>query len=132
MFARGTITVTSGEIMKRILASALLGLCLAAPASAQSIGGSYTVEGTNLDGSAYSGTAEITLTSDTTCTIHWVTGGTTSDGICSRNDEAFAAAYVLGDAFGLVVYKVGEDGSLDGLWTIAGKNGNGTEVLTPE
>jgi hypothetical protein len=117
--------------MKRLLASALLGLCVIAPASAQSIGGSYTVEGTNLDGSPYTGTAEITLTSSTTCDIHWTTGGSTSDGICSRNDNAFAAAYVLGDAIGLVVYKVIEDGSLEGLWTIAGKEGNGTEKLTP-
>ena len=35
--------------MKKLLASALCGLCIAAPASAQSIGGAYTVEGTNLD-----------------------------------------------------------------------------------
>jgi hypothetical protein len=117
--------------MKRLLASALLGLCVIASASAQSIGGSYTVEGTNLDGSPYTGTAEITLTSSTTCDIHWTTGSSTSDGICSRNDNAFAAAYVLGDAIGLVVYKVIEDGSLEGLWTIAGKEGNGTEKLTP-
>jgi hypothetical protein len=101
------------------------------PASAQSIGGSYTVEGTNLDGSPYNGTAEITLISSTTCVIEWKTGSTTSQGICSRNDSAFAAAYVMGDVFGLVVYKVLEDGSLDGLWTIAGKEGNGAEKLTP-
>jgi len=117
--------------MKKLLASALFGLFIIAPASAQSIGGKYTVEGTNLDGSPYNGTAEITLTSDTTCTINWTTGSSTSQGICSRNDEAFAAAYVLGDAIGLVVYKVSEDGSMEGLWTIAGKDGNGTENLTP-
>jgi hypothetical protein len=117
--------------MKKLLVSALLGLCMIAPAAAQSIGGSYTTAGTNLDGSPYSGTVEITLTSETTCTIHWVTGGTTSDGICSRNGDAFAAAYVLQNAIGLVVYKVLEDGTLDGLWTIAGTGGNGTEVLTP-
>lgn len=117
--------------MKTLIASVLLGLCMIAPASAQSIGGSYNVQGTNLDGSEYTGTAEITLTSSTTCTINWVTGGSTSDGICSRNDAAFAAAYVLGDAIGLVVYKVMDDGSLEGLWTIAGREGSGTEVLTP-
>ncbi len=113
-----------------ILAAMLSGL-VALPAAAQSIGGKYTVEGTNLDGSAYNGTAEITLTSETTCVIHWETNGTTADGICSRNDDAFAAGYVLQDAVGLVVYKVMEDGSLDGLWTIAAKEGSGTEVLTP-
>jgi hypothetical protein len=117
--------------MKKIIASALFALSMIAPAAAQSIGGSYTSAGTNLDGSPYTGTVEITLTSETTCTIHWVTGSTESDGICSRNGDAFAAAYILQDAVGLIVYKVGEDGTLDGLWTIAAKEGNGTEVLTP-
>lgn len=117
--------------MKRLLACILLTLPLSLPAAAQSIGGSYTVAGTNFDGSPYSGTAEITLTSETTCVIQWVTGGTTSEGICMRNDAAFAAGYRLGDEIGLVVYKVASDGSLEGLWTIAGKDGNGTETLTP-
>lgn len=118
--------------MKRLVsAAAVLGLaCL--PAAAQSIGGTYTVDGANFDGSHYNGEATITLTSETTCVIHWETGGTASDGICMRNDDAFSAGYVMGDAVGLVTYKVMEDGSLHGLWTIAGKEGNGTEVLTPK
>lgn len=117
--------------MKKLIAAAAFGMLAAVPASAQAIGGNYHVQGTNLDGSTYSGTAQITLTSSTTCVIQWQTGGTTSQGICSRNGDAFAAAYVLGEAYGLVVYRVMEDGSLDGLWTIAGKEGNGTEKLTP-
>ncbi|QKD03842.1 hypothetical protein [Mesorhizobium loti] len=116
---------------KLILSLALLGFT-ALPAAAQSIGGTYTVAGTNFDGSKYDGEATITLTSETTCTIHWETGGSSSDGICMRNDDAFSAGYVMGKDIGLVVYKVGEDGSLHGLWTIAGKDGNGTEVLTPK
>lgn len=118
--------------MKILMASGLALAWLSTAAVAQSIGGTYDVEGTNLDGSAYEGTAEITLTSETTCEIVWTTGSTTSRGICSRNDDTFAAAYVLGDAVGLVIYKVAEDGSMDGLWTIAGQNGIGTETLTPE
>lgn len=117
--------------MTRTLLQAALLLALASPAAAQSIGGSYTVSGTNFNGSAYEGTAEITLTSETTCVIEWITGGTTSQGICMRNDDSFAAAYVLGNKTGLVVYKVMEDGSLDGVWTIAAQEGHGTEVLTP-
>ena len=115
---------------KTVLASAFV-LALALPAAAQDIGGTYNVDGTNFNGSAYGGTAEITLTSQTTCIIEWTTGGTTSQGICMRNDDSFAAAYVLGDKTGLVVYKVADDGSMHGLWTIAGQDGNGTEVLTP-
>lgn len=117
--------------MKRLLACALLVLSSLAPATAQSIGGNYSVEGTNFDGSPYSGTAKITITSETTCVIEWATGGTASSGICMRNDTSFAAGYGMGNDIGLVVYKVHPDGSLEGLWTIAGKDGNGTETLTP-
>lgn len=116
---------------KLILSLALLSLA-ALPAAAQSIGGTYAVAGTNFDGSSYGGDATITLTSETTCTIHWETGGSSSGGICMRNDDAFSAGYVMGKAVGLVVYEVQDDGSLRGLWTIAGKEGNGTEVLTPK
>ena len=117
--------------MKRIITIALALAGATAAASAQDIGGIYLVEGTNLDGSAYEGTAEIMLTSETTCEIVWDTGSV-SNGICSRNGNAFAAAYVLEDVVGLVIYQVQSDGTLDGLWTIAGQEGVGTETLTPE
>jgi hypothetical protein len=117
--------------MKKLLLAAAL-VALATPSFAQNIGGSYSVQGTNHDGSPYSGDAVITLTSDTTCEIVWQTGGTTSNGICSRNNDAFAAAYVLGDSMGLVIYKVQQDGSMQGLWTLQGQPGTGTEVLTPK
>jgi hypothetical protein len=93
--------------------------------------GKYSVEGKNLDGSVYSGTAEIIATSETTCRIRWQTGSTTSEGICMRNGNAFAAGYVMGDSIGLVVYKMMDDGALDGIWTIADQEGVGEEVLTP-
>lgn len=119
--------------MKTILAGALLALGLIAPAQAQTVNaGTYTVEGTNLDGSSYGGTATISLTSETTCSIEWHTGETTSNGICMLYDSAFAAGYVLDDAVGLVVYEVKSDGSLHGAWTISGQDGSGTEVLTPQ
>lgn len=118
--------------MRKLLAAAFLGLLLApSVAAAQSIGGRYTVAGTNLDGSAYEGTAEVTLASETTCIIEWQTGGTSSQGICMRNGNAFAASYVLNDHVGLTVYQVMEDGSLNGIWTVTGEEGNGTEILTP-
>lgn len=117
--------------MKKYLAYAVASLAFALPAQAQTVSaGTYSVEGTNLDGSAYNGTATITLTSETTCVIEWKTGGTTSEGICMLHEDAFAAGYVLGDAVGLVVYKVKDGGVLEGSWTITGKDGAGTEKLT--
>lgn len=103
----------------------------AVPASAQDIGGFYEVSGTNFDGSRYSGEAQIRALSETTCSIAWKTGGQTSEGICMRDGNAFAASYRLGDAIGLVIYRILPDGSLGGTWTIAGQEGSGTEVLTP-
>ncbi|WP_417409929.1 hypothetical protein [Hoeflea sp.] len=116
----------------------LIMACLAAllgatgVARAEVTAGTYTVEGTNLDGSSYGGTATIELSSETTCHIHWSTG-TESDGICMLYDNAFAAGYVFETgAVGLVVYEVMEDGTLEGVWTIDGQSGSGTERLIPQ
>jgi hypothetical protein len=117
--------------VKKLILGIATFACLSWPACAQSIGGKYTVEGKNLDGSSYSGTAEIVLTSETTCAINWQTGSSEAVGICMRNDESFAAAYVMDDVTGLIIYKVMPDGTLNGLWTISGSEGNGAEVLTP-
>lgn len=117
--------------MLRILAVAALAAVTVSSASAQSIGGSYTASGTNLDGTAYEGTVEINAVSDTTCTIEWKTGSTNSEGVCMRNGNAFSAAYVQGDTLGLLVYEVKEDGSMEGIWTVTGQSGSGTEMLTP-
>jgi hypothetical protein len=99
-------------------------------AAAQDIGGRYQVQGTNANGSTYSGTAEITVTSKNTCRITWDTGSTSS-GICMRNGIAFSAGYVMGDSVGLVIYEIFSDGSMEGLWTVADREGVGTEKLIP-
>ncbi len=115
----------------KILAFGSVLMMLGSLAEAQDIGGSYLVKGTNLDGSTYEGDAQITLTSEFTCEIIWQTGGTTSSGICMRDGNAFTAGYELGGKVGLVIYRVQADGVLDGLWTIAGVNAVGTELLIP-
>jgi hypothetical protein len=106
----------------------------AATAHAQSITGKYRVEGTNLDGSPYRGTAEIRAASDTSCVIRWRTGGGNSvqDGICMRSGNTIAAAYTFSSGIpGLVIYRIGPDGTLDGVWTVSGQSGSGRDVLIP-
>jgi len=118
--------------MKRFLIATLVVFSAATAAQAQTnIGGQYQVIGKNANGSAYSGTATIAVTSANTCRITWVTGGTTSAGICMRNGIAFSAGYRLGNAIGLVIYEIKSDGSMDGLWTIADQPGVGAERLIP-
>jgi hypothetical protein len=121
-----------GDIVMKVATFAVAALAASvASASAQELGGKYRVSGTNLDGSRYAGTAEIVITSPTTCRIVWVTGGTTSRGICMRRSNVFTAAYQLGKAVGLVIYEIKPDGVLDGVWTVADQRGAGTDVLTP-
>ena len=117
--------------MRRMaLAAALMSLALPA-AAAEFREGSYTVDGTNLDGSSYSGTAVVKLLSDTTCEIDWTTGSTTSVGLCMMMDGVVAAAYRQGENVGVTMYHINDDGTLTGAWTVAGQNGSGTEKLTP-
>ena len=111
-----------------------LGLLLAAglaatPAAAQSIAGRYEVQGTNPNGSGYSGTAEITQTSASTCRIAWHVGSEWT-GICMLSGDVFAAAYHSGNTSGLLIYHRQPDGKLAGEWTV-GAGAGGTETLTP-
>jgi hypothetical protein len=118
-------------MIKAFLVAASATLLLSFPVAAQSVGGNYRVQGKNFDGSPYSGTAQIVTTSEVTCNIAWKTGSTTSKGICMRNTSSFTAAYQLGNSVGLIIYDIMKDGTLSGVWTIAGKDGVGTEILTP-
>ena len=119
--------------MKKVfVALACVAMALAPAAFAQNVVGRYEVRGTNLDGSRYGGRATITGVSDTTCTIVWQTGDSTSRGICMRQGDVLAASYKLGDSIGLAIYRWNDNnGSWDGTWTVTGQPGTGTERLVP-
>jgi hypothetical protein len=117
--------------MRTQLLGFAIAMMAAAPVAAQSVGGAYSVQGTNFNGSAYAGTAQITAVGSG-CRIVWQTGSTSSSGTCMLANKAFAAHYKLGNDWGLVVYELQPDGSLKGWWTIADKQGVGTETLTPQ
>lgn len=117
--------------MKRTIL-ALLGLAaFSLPATARDIGGHYTVQGTNIDGSTYEGSVDIAALSNTTCAIVWKVAGREYDGICMRNDNIFSAAYEMNGDVGLLIYHIGPRGSMEGTWTITGERGEGSEVLMP-
>lgn len=117
--------LTLGPLLATSLATGL-----AAAASAQTVAGIYSVDGTNADGSNYSGTVEITWNGPA-CWISWRTGSSNSAGTCLLTGNAFGASYQLGDSTGLVVYQLQPDGTLQGQWTTIGADGVGTETLSP-
>jgi hypothetical protein len=117
--------------MRAIFLALVLAAGLATPAAAgEAVSGRYQVEGISPSGSSYSGTAEITQKSDTNCRILWHYADSDSSGICMVNGNLFTAAYLSGDAAGLLIYRRAADGSLSGVWTV-GDGADGTETLTP-
>jgi hypothetical protein len=116
------------SMLQKLAVAALFAAGFSSIAGAVDLGGTYEVRGTNPNGTQYRGTAEIVVTSENTCRITWNTGNESS-GICMRNGIAFAAGYALGDKVGLVIYEIRDDGTLDGIWTVADQAGVGTELL---
>lgn len=122
--------------MKHVYGIAMLAcaatLLNSAPAAAQDLVGRYEVAGQNPSGSTYSGIATIRGTSGGRCEIRWTLRNTPpSEGFCMRQGDVIAAGYRLGATIGLVVYRLGPDGVLNGTWSIAGQEGVGQERLTP-
>jgi hypothetical protein len=120
--------------MRQLAVIALAFLTMSGVAQAQNLGGTYRVEGQNLNGTPYTGTATIRFTSNTTCVIRWNTGGgsSTQDGICMWQGDILVAGYVFrGGESGLVMYRHQGNGVLDGIWTVTGANGSGRERLVP-
>jgi len=118
-------------MIRTLFVSAFLVLATIARADVLTLHTSYAAAGTNPDGSTYSGTVAIKVISDKTFTIHWKIDNETYDGFGMRNGDALAATYMLDGKPGLVIYKVGAGGVLNGFWVVRGENTGGTERLTP-
>ncbi|MGD0023696.1 MAG: hypothetical protein ABSC37_03565 [Xanthobacteraceae bacterium] len=118
--------------MIRILCTIVF-LAVAASAQAETLtlASTYDEVGTNPDGSKYTGTVSVKVISDTTFLIEWKIGNSTYKGFGMRLNETLAATYTIDGDPGLAMYKVDDDGTLDGIWTVRGKNESGTDRLTP-
>ena len=89
----------------------------------QGIAGDYVVNGNNLDGSPYKGALSVHKESD-----HWRFSwrtGTNSEGYGIENDGRIGVS-VGAPTCGVVLYRIGTDGSLKGNWKYRGTAG-GTE-----
>jgi len=108
-------------------------LAVATPASAETLmlASTYDEVGTNADGSKYTGTVDVDVISNTTFKIRWKIGSTVYSGFGMRMNDTLAATYTVNGEPGLIIYKVGDDGVLSGIWSIRGQNGSGTDRLIP-
>ena len=98
-------------------------------AAASDIGGEYSVTGSNPNGTSYSGNLSITKR-DEVYQFSWTSGDREYDGVGVRADDTVAVAFTEGadgKGCGVVLYKVGSDGALDGRSGYWGVNSSESE-----
>lgn len=115
--------------MRRLLIACAL-LLLATPALAQR-DGVYEVTGTNLDGSSYTGLAQIRAVGLSSFSILWNTGGQIIEGVGMASGRTIAVTYGSAQRPGMGIYTLNPDGSMDGEWTLIGAGAIGRERLVP-
>ncbi len=109
-----------------------LPLLVALPCAAQAQQeGLYDVTGTNLDGTSYTGLAQIRNVGLASFAIRWRIGNQTVEGVGFASGRTVAVAYGLTQRPGIGIYTLNPDGSLDGEWTIVGAPANARERLVP-
>jgi hypothetical protein len=116
--------------MMRRLVLACAFLSLAAPALAQR-DGLYDVTGTNLDGTPYTGQAQIRTVGIASFNIVWRVGNQLVEGVGMASGRTVSVAYGLAQRPGMGIYTLNPDGSLEGEWTIIGAPAIGQERLVP-
>jgi hypothetical protein len=100
------------------------------PAAAQR-SGLYDVAGVNMDGTPYTGVAEIRQAGLASFAILWQVGQTRIEGIGMASGRTIAVVYGAQQRPGIGIYNLLPDGKLEGEWTIFGASALGRETLTP-
>ena len=114
--------------MRRLLLATAF--CLATlPAAAQLRDGVYEVEGTNPNGTTYTGALQLRATPAGTWEALWAVGELRIPGIGIIHAGVLSVAYLVDGRPGVASYEVRADGKLSGAWSMG--TGMGTEVLTP-
>jgi len=114
--------------IRKTLTALLIAAPLAMPAQAQQAG-IYDVTGVNLDGSTYTGLAQIRQLGLASFAIVWRIRNEIIEGVGFSSGRTVSVAYGLAQRPGIGIYTLNPDGSMDGEWTIIGAPANGRERL---
>ena len=114
---------------------AALACSLGSNAPNSDIVGKYDLEGTNPDGTGYSGTVEIVNAGDgydLTWTIDSGPQAQIETGHGTLDGQTLTALWQMADnsSSGTEQFTINSDGTLDGTWKIEGSEDEGQEVLT--
>ena len=116
--------------MRAIILFTIIVLALAGSAFAD-VAGSYTGSGTNPDGSKYDTEVVITKVGQTYSVMWYFDGKPGYEGVGIMKNGLFCVGYANPNGYGIVVYEVKDDGTLEGIWTGPGAEKLGSETLTP-
>lgn len=107
------------------------GATTSSTAASDDLTGSYTVSGTNEGGAgAYTGSLNVTKRGDV-YQFSWDTAGKKFDGVGVRTADTVAVAFAegeRGDGCGVVLYRIGDNGTLDGTAGYWGTNSSEKET----
>ena len=104
-----------------------------APSAPKSIAGNYTTTGSNPDGGGQYKADLVITPRDDVYQFSWKSGTSSYDGVGVMTDARVAVAYTdgaNGKGCGVVLYKIGSDGALDGKIGYWGVNTMETEKAT--
>ncbi len=104
-----------------------------APSVPKNIAGEYDANGTNTNGGSPYKASLLVTSRDDVYQFSWDSNGNKSDGVGVMTDNAVAVAYTdgtNGKGCGVVLYKIGADGSLDGKAGYWGVNSAESEKAT--
>lgn len=125
---RLTRRIVSGVMV--LLLTALPSAPVRAADAGEDLVGIYKCEGTNPDGSRYSGVVEIALHSGI-FHLHWtLDSGEDFHGFGIVTEHLFSVTYVAERTPGVVVYAMEPGRPLQGRWVLAGIDGIFPETLT--
>jgi hypothetical protein len=116
--------------MKPFTLLTIIGLILAVGASAD-VAGNYTGSGTNPDGSKYDTEVVITKVGQTYSVQWYFDGNLGYEGVGIMKNGFLCVGFANPGGYGIVVYEVKDDGTLEGTWTGPGAKTLGSEKLTP-
>ena len=122
----------------RIAAAVVILGSFMTPQGAQALdfSGSYSIQGTNPDGSTFTGPAIIKLVRGDIYNIKWNFDANPEVGICIGEEDRLSCAYrrAGGDgaySAGVIIYDIGNKGKLVGRWIDERYKKLGREILTP-
>ena len=100
-----------------------------APAGAAGVEGEYTGYGTTPHGGSYQCDVTVTRTGDAYGVMWYFDGKPAYEGAGILKGNTLVVGYAAPQGYGVVVYEVKADGSLEGTWAAKGSSTVGTESL---